>query len=117
MLDFVYYWAKSYFISKSAHREQVPVPFHLFISGDGGCGKSHLTETIYHSVNKLFLYQSQRPVKSRVFVLAPTGVAAFNMNGTTIHSGLNIPCRGKLMPLSYKNHAELRNKYSDVELL
>ena len=114
MLDFAYNWTKSYFISKSAHRKQVPVPFHLFLSGDGSCGRSYLIKTIYHSVNKLFLYQSGSPVKPRVFVLVPTGVAAFNINGTTIHSGLNILCRGKLMTLSYKNRAELRNKYSDV---
>ena len=92
----------------------MPVPFHLFLSGDGSCGRSYLIKTIYHSVNKLFLYQSGSPVKPRVFVLVTTGVAAFNINGTTIHSGLNILCRGKLMTLSYKNRAELRNKYSDV---
>ena len=116
VFDFVYNWVKSYIISKSAYRKQVSVPFHLFLSGDGGCGKSHLIKTIYHSVSKLFLYQSGSPVKPRVLVLAPTGVAAINKNGTTIHFGLNIPCHGKLMPLSAQNRAELRNKYSDVQI-
>ena len=69
------------------------VPFHIFLSGGGGCGKSHLIKTIYNSVNKVFLHQSENPEKPRVLVLAPTGVAAININGTTIHSGLNIPCR------------------------
>ena len=50
-------------------------------------------------------------------LLAPTGVAAININGNTIHSGLHIPCRGKLLPLNNANKAELRNKYSEVELL
>ena len=117
MFDFVYNWAKSYIISKSGHGKQVPVLFHLFLSGDGDCGKSHLIKTIYHSVNKLFLYQSGSPVKPRVLVLVPTGVAAININGTTIHSGLNIPCRSKLMPLNDNNCAKLRNKYSDVEIV
>ena len=84
---------------------------------DGGCGKSHLIKTIYHSVRRLFLYQSESPVKPRVLVFAPTGVAAIKINETTIHSGLNIPCRGKLMPLSDKNCAELRNKYSEVQIV
>ena len=50
-------------------------------------------------------------------MLAPTSVAAINMNGTTIHSGLNIICQGKLMLLNDKNYAELRNKYSEVQVV
>ena len=68
------------------------------------------------SVDKLFLYQSGSPVKPRVLVLTPLGVTAININGITKHSGLNIPCNGKLMSLSDKNHAELRNKYSEVQI-
>ena len=91
--------------------------FHLFLSGYGGCRKSHLIKTIYHSVSKLFLHQSESPVKSRVLVLVPTGVAAINMNGTTIHSGLNILCQGKLMLSNDKSSAELRSKYSEVQVV
>ena len=65
------------------------MPFHLFLLGDGDCGKSHLIKTIYHLVSKLFLYQSGSPVKPRVLVFALAGIAAININGTTIHSGLN----------------------------
>ena len=39
------------------------------------------------------------------------------MNGTTIHSGLNILCQGKLMLLNDKNYAELRNKYSEFQVV
>ena len=46
-------------------------------------------------------------------MLAPTGVAAVNINGTTIHSGLGI--RVKLYaPLSDKMRASLRNKLSEI---
>ena len=69
---------------------------HLFVTGGGGCGKSHLIKTIYHSMTKLFLYHIGNPDKVRVLLLAPTGVAAINIDGTTIHSGLNIPCHGKM---------------------
>ena len=34
----------------------------------------------------------------------------------TIHTGLNIPCRGNSMPLSDKNRAELSYKHLKVEL-
>ena len=50
-------------------------------------------------------------------MLAPTGVAAININVTTIHSGLNMSCGSKLMPLSDKNHVELRDKNSEVQIV
>ena len=87
----------------------MPVPFHLFISVDGSCGNSHLMNTISRSVSKLLLYQSESLDKPRGLAFAPTGVAAININGTIIHSDLDIPCRGKLMPLSDMNRAELRS--------
>ena len=50
-------------------------------------------------------------------MLAPTGVAAVNINGSTIHSGLIITCKSGLFPLNDKNRAVLRNKYSRVEII
>ena len=85
------------------------MPFHLFISVDGSCGKPHLMNTISRSVSKLLLYQSENLDKLRVLAFAPTGLAAININGAIIHSDLDIPCRGKLMLLSDKNRAELRS--------
>ena len=41
-------------------------PFHLFLSGRGGCGKSHLIKTDFHAVNKIFLYRSGDSAKPRV---------------------------------------------------
>ena len=68
-------------------------------------------------MTKLFLYHSGNPDKFRVLLLAPNGVAAINIDGTTIHFGLNIPCHGKTFSLSDKNWALLRNKYSEVQLI
>ena len=89
----------------------------MFLTGGGGCGKSHLLKTVYQLVTKLLLYRSGDLDKPSVLVLAPTGVAAINMNGTTIHSGLKIHCCGKLFPIIDTNRAILRNKYSQVELV
>ena len=44
-------------------------------------------------------------------------MAAANINGTVIHSALHIPCRPTFLPLNDKNKAELRNRYSEVELV
>ena len=50
--------------------------------------------TISRSVSKLLLYQSESLDKPRGLAFAPTGVAAININGTIIHSDLDIPCAG-----------------------
>ena len=68
-------------------------------------------------MNKVILYRSGDPVKPRVLLLAPTSVAKININGNTVHSGLHIPCQGKLFPLNDANKVELINKYAEVELV
>ena len=68
-------------------------------------------------MNNVFLYRGGDPVKPTVLLLATTGVAAININSNTVHSGLHIPCRGKLLPLNDANKAELRNKYSEAEVV
>ena len=72
---------------------------------------------MFHAVNKVFLYRSGDPAKTRVLLLVSTSVAAININSDTVYSGLHLPCQGKLLPLNNANKAELRNKYSEVELV
>ena len=55
--------------------------------------------------------------KPRILLPAPTGVAAININGTTIHSGLGINVGSKLYPLNDQQRAALRNKLSEVRLI
>ena len=50
-------------------------------------------------------------------LLAPTGVAAININGTTIHSGLGINVGSKLYPLKDQQRASLRNKLLEIRLI
>ena len=75
-------------------------PLYVFITGNGGCGKSHLIRTIYHSLTKTLSNQAMSSDKPKVLLLAPTGVAAINIDGTTIHTGLGIPVGyfGKNLP-------------------
>ena len=85
--------------------------------GSGGCGKFLLIESVFHSVSKALLYRRRDIVKPRVFLIAPTGVAAININGTAIHSALHIPCRPSFLPLNDKNKTEPRKRYSEVGLV
>ena len=50
-------------------------------------------------------------------LLPPTRVAAINVNGTTIHSGLGINVGGKLYPLNDQQREALINKLSEVRLI
>ena len=68
-------------------------------------------------MSKHLLCHNRDPDKLRMLVLALTGVATVNFNCTTIHSGLNIRCHGKLYPLNDRNRSLLRNKYSEIQLV
>ena len=110
-------WARNYVKNRSSKIQHEVEPVHLFITGRGGCGKSHLLRTIYQAVTKTLIYNGGDPDKPRVLLLAPTGVAAVNIDGTTIHSGLGINSKGQFCPLNDKQKASLRNKLSEGMLL
>ena len=58
----------------------------MFVSGVGGTGKSFLIETIRALVDQLWPYDDLTCA-----IAAPTGLAAFNVGGTTIHRLLQLP--------------------------
>ena len=56
----------------------------------------------------------------RVLVLEPTGVAAINVNGNTIHSGLGIHVgnfRKRIPKLDDKKRSTLRHQLSEVKVI
>lgn len=75
----------------------------VFITGRAGTGKSTLL--------RLF----RTTTKKKMVVLAPTGVAALNVKGQTIHSFFGFPGR----PLSPKDIKKVRNKkvYKNLETI
>lgn len=54
---------------------------HLFLTGRAGTGKT------------TFLRQLRKELPKRMVVLAPTGIAAINAEGVTIHSFFNYHLR------------------------
>ena len=57
-------------------------PFYVFITGGAEVGKSHLIKTVYMSLSKVLMYKGGELDKPRILLLAPTGVAAININAT-----------------------------------
>ena len=79
--------------------------------------KSHLIKAIFLPLNKVMRYKDGNADKPRILLLAPTGVAAININGATTHLGLGINIQNKLYPLNDQQRAALRNKLSEVRLI
>ena len=113
-------WAREHLKNLSSVQHMAVPPLHLFVSGSGGCSKSYLIKTLYHSVRKLLCYNGQDLDKERVLLLAPTGIAAINIGGTTIHSAFQIPIKfhsRNIPKLSDNKRSVLRNKYSEVSVI
>ena len=67
-------------------------PFYCFLSGGAGVGKSHLTKALYQAALKYYNTRAgENFAEVNVLMLAPTGKAAYNIKGNTIHSALAIP--------------------------
>ncbi|KIY63265.1 hypothetical protein CYLTODRAFT_318443, partial [Cylindrobasidium torrendii FP15055 ss-10] len=84
-------------------------PFRMLIGGPGGTGKSHVYQAIrefYGAVNK----------PAELCFMAPTGVAAANVGGTTIASMLST-MRGKDKMQSYSARESLANRLAGVSML
>ena len=96
-------------------------PIYSFLSGGGGVGKSHLTKALYQAAVKYF--NSQAGVhfgEINVLLLAPTGKAAFNIKGNTIHTALAIPASQSLRnykPLDSSRLNTLRCQLGSVKLI
>ena len=68
-----------YVVSKVRAREQ----FFVVIQGPAGCGKSHLYRALEVELGEAIMF------------VAPTGVAAVQINGATINTGLQFPRPGQ----------------------
>ena len=94
-------------------------PIYLFITGGAGSGKSHLIKTIYHTAVKTFQHASSNPDLPTVLLMAPTGVSAINIDGTTVNTGLAIPKQtgDNLLQMSDKKKTQFRLSLSELRLI
>ena len=77
-----------YNIVQTHYESSNPPPLHIIVSGTAGTGKSYLIHCLRLLLNK------------QLCVTAPTGVAAFNVEGHTLHSIFALPTRGEFKELA-----------------
>ena len=111
----VHKWSRDFIKSLRCKIYQNVKLFYIFITGGLGVGTFHLIKTIYMSLSKVLIYKGSELEKPRSLLLAPTRVAAININSTTIHSGLGINVGVKLYPLSEQHHATLKINYQKLD--
>ena len=80
-------------------------PLRLTVLGAGGTGKSVIINTIVTLLRKMFDYDNV------VHVVAPTGVAAFNVGGQTFfHLTSSRPTKGEYKPNQLQGNKDKRKK-------
>ena len=88
---------------------------HLIVSGQGGTGKTRVIDVI----NRLITTRNSSALP--VVVAAPTGLAAFNVGGTTLHRMLSLPVEhGKqsdYKPLNPEQLTTIRATLKRLQLL
>ena len=97
-------------------QHQVDIPFYIFIEGSGGAGKSHLISALNYYCSCLLPNLTTSPISEEIVVLkvAPTGVAAVNIEGATFHSAFQISFTARY---SSNNSHRYRQQLLSVKLL
>ena len=80
-------------------------PLHMIVSGTAGTGKSFLIGCL------------RALLTNKVRVVAPTGVAAFNIHGCTLHSLLSLPTRGEFKDLEGERLHSLQQTFAEVRYI
>ena len=86
VFDVLHQWTRNYVRNVSSKENLQNNPVHIFVSGSGGTGKSHLVKTIHQVISTELLYHSKEPEKPCLLLLGLTGISAVNIGEITIHS-------------------------------
>ncbi|XP_062597515.1 uncharacterized protein LOC134258932 [Saccostrea cucullata] len=93
---------------------------YAFLTGGAGVGKTVLVKSIYQALIRHFNKQpGSNPDDPKVLLAAPTGKAAFLINGNTIHNLFQIPASQgfSYKPLRSERLNTLRCKFQSTKLI
>ena len=97
------------------------LPVYEFLSGGAGVGKSRLIKVIFQGLIRYFgSIPGANPDDLTVLLCAPTGKAAFNIGGMTLHSALSLPVNqysGPLPSLGDDTSNTLYTKLHNLKLI
>ncbi|XP_057835128.1 uncharacterized protein LOC131045552 [Cryptomeria japonica] len=93
------------------NNQSATTPLRMIVQGTAGNGKSFLIDCIRKELNI-----SPPMTANPLLVLAPTGVAAFNIQATTIHAGLRIPIR-EMHPLTGQSLMTLQEQLKHIKYI
>ncbi|GFT44846.1 ATP-dependent DNA helicase PIF1 [Trichonephila clavipes] len=99
---------------QSCLRREPTKRLHWMIQGAAGTGKSFLINIIEQTLIRMFEKPDQDPSQPTVLKLAPTGKAASNIKGETLHHALGIGL-SKNARLSGSSITEYAVKYANVK--
>ena len=89
------------------------------LHGGAGTGKSFVLQALYQSLYCLICHTAgQNRDDCWILVVAPTGKAAYNVKGSTIHSALHIPASQSLHDYKQMSHDTLNTyqmKYKHLQ--
>ena len=92
------------------------IGYRIFLSGPGGTGKSHVVHFIQRDVSHFFKHtlipDDDQPI---VLITAPTGSAAFQIGGSTIHSAFLLYDNYKSKP-SWEKRSKMQLKLKHMML-
>ena len=93
-----------------------PNPPHLMIHGGAGAGKSTVIDTLTKQFEKIMRRPGDDGNHPYVIKQAPTGAAASQIEGTTIHSQLNFDFINKYYGLGDKMRARKRDELKNLKI-
>ena len=94
-----------YQLVREHNQKSDSVPLRMIVSGTAGTVNSYLIHCLRQMLNE------------KLKVAAPTGVAAFNVEGCTLHSLLDLPTKGELTTLEGIRLEQLQARFSGVKYL
>ncbi|KAI8503434.1 hypothetical protein Bbelb_184050 [Branchiostoma belcheri] len=109
----VFYFVRKWCMEMA--RGKRPEPFRVFVTGGAGTGKSHVIKCIYYEATRILQQTQENPDKVSVLLTAPTGTAAFNIGGSTLHHAFHLS-------MNYDNLKEktvntLRAQYESLKIV
>ena len=115
---FVDYAKKLLVLSNSPSIEIHIEPPQIIVTGEGGTGKSFVINITSKWMEKILRRAGDDPSKPKVLILAPTGIAASLINGTTLHTGLGFQfgCK-KYLPMRDQKREFYRKNFEELQLV